>query len=137
MEVQNWGVPRLAAESERDVYKMAAPAGRIWWKHLHLRVRPGSSTLWHMLDKALQVRHTRTVAHTSAVHTQLRIMNVLRSDSAAWGMCRYAQPLRLLCPHPAPSPGGSHLYTPSLVPRVLGGSTPPMVATRPPWARRV
>ena len=39
--------------SERDVYKMAAPAGRTWRKHLHLHARTDSSTLWHVLDKAL------------------------------------------------------------------------------------
>ena len=39
--------------SKRDVYKMAAPAGRVWRKVLHLHVRTHSSTLWHVLDVAL------------------------------------------------------------------------------------
>ena len=75
--------------SERDVYKMAAPAGRIWRKHVHLHVRTDSSTLWHLLDKALQVKHPRTVVHRSTVRTQLRLMNGLRSDSAAWAVRRW------------------------------------------------
>ena len=32
--------------SERDVYKMAAPAGRVWRKVLHLHVRTDSSLPW-------------------------------------------------------------------------------------------
>ena len=75
--------------SRRDVYKMAAPAGRTWRKHLHLHVRTDSSTLWHLLDKALQVKHPRTVAHKPTVRMQLRLMNGLRSDSAAWAVCRW------------------------------------------------
>ena len=74
--------------SERDVYKRAAPAGRIWRKHLHLHVRTDSSTLWHLLDKVLQVKHPRTVAHRTTVRTQLRLMNGLHSDSAAWAVRR-------------------------------------------------
>ena len=49
--------------SERDVYKMAAPAGRVWRKVIHLHVRTDSSTLWHPLDMVLDVKHPRTVAH--------------------------------------------------------------------------
>ena len=69
---------------------MAAPAGRVWRKRLHLHVRIEASTLWHLLDAALQVKHPRTVAHRSTVRTQLRLMNGLRSDSAAWAVvCRW------------------------------------------------
>ena len=85
--VQAQAVPLL----ERDVYKMAAPANRIWQKHLHLdlHVQIDSSTLWHLLDKVLQVKHPRTVAHRSTVRTQLQLMNGLRSDSAAWAVRRW------------------------------------------------
>ena len=72
--------------SERDVYKMAAPAGRVWRKHLHLHVRIEASTLWHLPDAALPVKHPRTVAHRWTVRTQLRLMNGLRSDSPAWAV---------------------------------------------------
>ena len=75
--------------SEKDVYKMAAPAGRIWRKHLHLHVRTESTMLWHLLDKALQVKHPRTVAHKSTARTQLRLMNGLCSDCAAWAVRRW------------------------------------------------
>ena len=75
--------------SERDVCKMAAPAGRVWRKHLHLHVRTDSSTLWHLLDKALQVKYLRTVARRSTVRMQLRLANGLHSDSAAWAVHRW------------------------------------------------
>ena len=55
--------------SEKDVYKMVAPAGRIWRKHLHLHVWTDSSTLWLLLDKALQVKHPCTVAYRLTVCT--------------------------------------------------------------------
>ena len=74
---------------ERAVYKMAAPAGRVWRKHLHLHVRTDSSTIWHLLDAALQVKHPRTMAHRSTVHTQLRLMKGQHSDSAAWVLRRW------------------------------------------------
>ena len=77
--------------SEKDVYKMAASVGRIRRKHLHLHVRTDSSTLWNLLDKALQVKHPCTMAHRSTVRTQLRLMNGLRSDSAAWAVHRWFQ----------------------------------------------
>ena len=75
--------------SKRDVYKMAAPAGRIRRKHLHLHVWIDSSTLWHLLERALQVKHPHTVALRSTEHTQLRLMNGLRSDSVAWAVRRW------------------------------------------------
>ena len=55
--------------SERDVYKMAAPAGRVWRKVLHLHVRTDSSALWHLLDVALNVKHPRMVAHRVTIRT--------------------------------------------------------------------
>ena len=68
------------------MYKMAAPAGRVWRKWL----RPTDfSTLWHLLDVALHVKHPHTVAHKSTIRTQLRLMNGLCSDSAAWAVRRW------------------------------------------------
>ena len=73
--------------SERDVFKMAAPPRRMWRKHLHLHVRTDSSTLWHLLDAALQVTHARTVAHRTTMRMQLRRMEGLPTQLHRVGRC--------------------------------------------------
>ena len=67
----------------------ATSAGRVWQKVLHLHVCTDSSTLWHLLDVGLHVKHPCTVAHISPISRQLRPMNVLRSDSAAFAVRRW------------------------------------------------
>ena len=56
--------------SERDVYKMAAPAGRVWRKMLHLHVQTDSSTLllYWTWRRVLSTRARRHIGRRS-VHS--------------------------------------------------------------------
>ena len=58
---------RGALPSEKDVYRLAAPMGRVWRRKIQVHFKLDSSTLWQSLWLALQVRHPRTAMYRAAV----------------------------------------------------------------------
>ena len=77
--------------SETDVYRLAAPMGRVWRRKIQVHFKQDSSTLWRVLWLALQVRHPRTVMYRAAVQQQLRVMNTTRQAQSAWSIAWWYQ----------------------------------------------
>ena len=76
---------------EKDVYRLAAPMGRVWRREIRVHFKLDSSTLWQILWLAFQVRHPRTAMYRAAVQQLLRVMNTTRRAPSAWSTARWYQ----------------------------------------------
>ena len=90
---------RGALSSEADVYRLAAPTGRVWRRKIQVHLKLDCTTLWRILWLAFQVRHPQTVMYRAAVQQQLRVMNTTRQALSAWSTARWAFSLAEVCRH--------------------------------------
>ena len=56
-----------------------------------MHFKPDSSTLWHILWVAFQVRHPRTAMYRAAVQQRLRVMNTTGHAPRTWSTARWYQ----------------------------------------------
>ena len=56
-----------ALPTETDVYRLAAPMGRVWRRKILVPFKLDSGTLWRILWLAFQVRHPHTAMYRAAV----------------------------------------------------------------------
>ena len=80
-----------ALPKEADVYRLAAPMGRVWRRKIHVHFKMDSSPLWWIMWLAFKVRHPRTAVYSAAVQQQPRVMNMTRQALSAWFAARWYQ----------------------------------------------